>query len=812
MTVSKAVGLFFASVNSSIEKLRNKLNATIEKSKANRMDTLRQNYPQLITNLDNFTKISTLGSNHHSTVFVMKDNRNSKEYIVKVYNQKQLKGSFEKAFVSEVSLPLKIGNQFIAKTIGFTDQYPYAIIQDYQPQKSLHHVLYKSSFYLTSSHRNLIAMCVAFALHKMHDFRYIHHNLTSSHILLDQYFLPHISSLGFSSTPESSTGFRQNLTYVAPELLTGFEATEKVDVYSYGMILYELLTNHPPFEFCSPIEIQSRLLKKDPSMPELPLGTPEPLKNLICSCWARDPQSRPSFHEIYEKFSNEEVYFDGFDKTYVASVVRSIKNDVDTVIPPWANRQDSFENSKSLYESIVKRSADSLQTFFSLSTSTNIDLIYNILLTIIFNDSDIDAITAAVYSILYLMIKDPIFLEYFIKFRIYEKIPLRDNKGLQFVLALLTPVFQINPQLASVQIIDNISKHIDQCPEKVLRLLLTICNRFSNDWVNWQIIDLLLVESDKFLNTKMGSAYLNTLYRLVATFDAVRTERGFIFAKIAVNGVDSTDPETVKIAYQILIVLGINSISPKHLADHITNTLIQPMALNYLTTAPVSIIDTAVLESLCSIQPSQIACSLLIKFAQDKEIAKEMLTLGPLLQKIDPKYMIKILIEIMIDPENRPNLIKIKELPMILENIVRVSDSPMIGALCKIIIRFPYNPEFVRQLNKTSFIHEYITQVKLLDTFETHFSCLNLIDTLCRQAFTPAYLYYMNVAVELPKRNALLTSHVITYLTLMSAWEEGAKKISRLPERNWILDKCSEQKDLYNCLNENLRCFLNPTS
>jgi serine/threonine protein kinase len=77
--------------------------------------------------------------------------------------------------------------------------------------------------------------------------------------------------------------------------------TEKADVWSFGMVLYELTTNTIPYSDCNnPMQIKDKLEnKKTPSIPN-ENEIDSTLRELMKQCWNWDPQQRPSFTQIVQ--------------------------------------------------------------------------------------------------------------------------------------------------------------------------------------------------------------------------------------------------------------------------------------------------------------------------------------------------------------------------------------------------------------------------------------------------------------------------------------------------------------------------------
>uniref|UniRef100_A0A5B6Z5W1 Protein kinase domain-containing protein n=1 Tax=Davidia involucrata TaxID=16924 RepID=A0A5B6Z5W1_DAVIN len=85
---------------------------------------------------------------------------------------------------------------------------------------------------------------------------------------------------------------------MAPELLnTKNMVTEKVDVYSFGMVMWELLTGEEPYANLRSEEIIAGIIKGN-LRPEIPSWCDPAWRSLMERCWSSDPDSRPAFSEI----------------------------------------------------------------------------------------------------------------------------------------------------------------------------------------------------------------------------------------------------------------------------------------------------------------------------------------------------------------------------------------------------------------------------------------------------------------------------------------------------------------------------------
>ncbi|EAX92154.1 TKL family protein kinase [Trichomonas vaginalis G3] len=216
--------------------------------------------------------------------------------------------------MSEISLHASLSQQFLVPFIGYTNEKPLCIVTQYISNGSLYDALHNQNPQVSLSPTDLtiIAFGIASGMAYIHSRNIIHRDLKTLNILLDSQLLPKIIDFGTSSS-NKSRAINQDVgtaAIMAPELHRFEKYDQSVDVYSYGIILWEMLTHDIPFGDKEPVQIVYCVAQKG-ERPILPNDVPIPLMKLINSCWAEDPKQRPAFSEICAKFLSGEVSFKG---------------------------------------------------------------------------------------------------------------------------------------------------------------------------------------------------------------------------------------------------------------------------------------------------------------------------------------------------------------------------------------------------------------------------------------------------------------------------------------------------------------------
>ncbi|XP_028111072.1 serine/threonine/tyrosine-protein kinase HT1-like [Camellia sinensis] len=208
----------------------------------------------------------------------------------------------EKQFTSEVALLFHLHHPNIISFVAACKKAPvFCIITEYLAGGSLRKYLHQQEPY--SLPLNLVlklALDIAHGMQYLHSQGILHRDLKSENLLLGEDMCVKVADFGIScleSQCGSAKGFTGTYRWMAPEMIKEKHHTKKVDVYSFGIVLWELLTALTPFDNMTPEQAAFAVCQKN-ARPPLPSTCPVAFKSLINQCWSRNPNKRPHFEKI----------------------------------------------------------------------------------------------------------------------------------------------------------------------------------------------------------------------------------------------------------------------------------------------------------------------------------------------------------------------------------------------------------------------------------------------------------------------------------------------------------------------------------
>ncbi|XP_038987648.1 uncharacterized protein LOC103716843 [Phoenix dactylifera] len=181
-----------------------------------------------------------------------------------------------------------------------------ATVTEFMVNGSLRHVLLRKDKYLDRRKRLIIAMDAAFGMEYLHSKNIVHFDLKCDNLLVnlkDQSRpICKVADFGLSKIKRNtlvSGGVRGTLPWMAPELLNGRsnKVSEKVDVFSFGIVMWEILTGEEPYANMHYGAIIGGIVNNT-LRPPVPVTCDSEWRRLMEQCWAPDPFQRPSFTQI----------------------------------------------------------------------------------------------------------------------------------------------------------------------------------------------------------------------------------------------------------------------------------------------------------------------------------------------------------------------------------------------------------------------------------------------------------------------------------------------------------------------------------
>lgn len=216
----------------------------------------------------------------------------------------------ESRFAREVEMLCRVQHKNMVKFIGACKDPVMAITTEFLPGRSLRkHLLSLRPSQLELHAAVSFALDIANAMECLHINGIIHRDLKPDNLLLTANLKSvKLADFGLAreeSLTEMMTAETGTYRWMAPELYSSVTLrlgdkkhySNKVDVYSFGIVLWELVTNRMPFEGMSNLQAAYAAAFKN-VRPSIPEGLPEELVNILQSCWAEDPNMRPTFSQV----------------------------------------------------------------------------------------------------------------------------------------------------------------------------------------------------------------------------------------------------------------------------------------------------------------------------------------------------------------------------------------------------------------------------------------------------------------------------------------------------------------------------------
>ncbi|XP_013622569.1 PREDICTED: tyrosine-protein kinase FRK-like isoform X2 [Brassica oleracea var. oleracea] len=227
----------------------------------------------------------------------------SQEVAIKFLRPERVNTEMLREFSQEVYIMRKVRHKNVVQFLGACTRSPtLCIVTEFMSRGSIYDFLHKQKCAFKLQTLLKVALDVAKGMCYLHQNNIIHRDLKTANLLMDENGLVKVADFGVARVQiESGVMTAETGTYrwMAPEVIEHKPYSHKADVFSYAIVLWELLTGDIPYAFLTPLQAAVGVVQKG-LRPKIPKKTHPKVKGLLERCWQQDPKERPDFEEIIE--------------------------------------------------------------------------------------------------------------------------------------------------------------------------------------------------------------------------------------------------------------------------------------------------------------------------------------------------------------------------------------------------------------------------------------------------------------------------------------------------------------------------------
>lgn len=249
--------------------------------------------------ISHYKILELIGAGGMGKVYKAIDTQSSKIVAIKILNSELLKEQENKRRLAEEGRMLtSINHKNIVKVLeyGETEKHSF-IAMEYLSGGTLQSYI-ERNYPLSNEKIYDFSLQICDGLIEIHKQNIIHRDLKTANIMFDDIGIIRIMDFGLSKSPLVTTMTTLGtvigtLGFVAPEQVTNIQVDNRVDIFSFGVILYQMTTGKLPFNGENEIALIHAIFNYEPIKPrEINLNISEEFESIIIKCLKKNPNER----------------------------------------------------------------------------------------------------------------------------------------------------------------------------------------------------------------------------------------------------------------------------------------------------------------------------------------------------------------------------------------------------------------------------------------------------------------------------------------------------------------------------------------
>lgn len=286
---------------------------------------------QYLVSLDRYSVTGKIGEGTFVSVSIIEDKETHKQYVAKFFKNAT---NNKEHLLKIVEIMAQLHHSTLVKFVGyspidFNGCENLTIITEYASNGSLKELIKQNT--LNNTQRQIILIGICDGVRFLHQQNYIHRDIKPSNIIIDENFHPQINDYYDITKYTPGTPLDQNVgtpAYMAPEVFNDEGYGPQADVFSFAIVMYQIVTGNLKFYDFAEFHNSFQFLKlvSQGKRPEFTVPVKQSIKTLIEKCWSSKQSDRLTFDQLFQTLAYDpEYYLDDVDANEVKKYADSLK-------------------------------------------------------------------------------------------------------------------------------------------------------------------------------------------------------------------------------------------------------------------------------------------------------------------------------------------------------------------------------------------------------------------------------------------------------------------------------------------------------